>query len=218
MCGRYMITSSFEAMARLFEAEPDGLGGNLIGDAARMNVAPTEAIPVVVGGEGGRRIVPMRWGLVPPWYKTANGGPLLINARAESVATKPAFARAVRERRCLIPANGFYEWQGEKGAKVPFSIRPPDGGLIAFAGVWESWRGTQTAAIVTCTANATLASIHERMPVVIAPEDFALWLGEAGHGAARLLVPAPEEALVAVPADEDTRARLGQPDRVAAVL
>ena len=217
MCGRYMITSSFEAMARLFEAELD-FGGNVIGDAARPNVSPTEAIPVVVGDGDRRRLVAMRWGLVPPWYKTPTGGPLLINARAESVAKKPAFARAVRERRCLIPADGFYEWRGEKGAKEPFVIRPPGGGIIAFAGLWESWRGQPTAAIVTCAANARLAPIHERMPVVLAPGDHALWLGEDGHGAARLMVPAPEEALVATSADEGTREHLGRPDRVAAVL
>jgi putative SOS response-associated peptidase YedK len=217
MCGRYMITSSFEAMARLFEAELD-LGANMIGDAERPNVSPTEAIPVVVSRDGGRRIVVMRWGLLPPWYKTPTGGPLLINARAESIADKPAFAKAVRERRCLIPADGFYEWQGEKGAKTPYAIRPPDGGMIAFAGVWESWRGMPTAAIVTCAANTALAPIHERMPVVIAPEDRALWLGEGGHGAARLMAPAPEEALVATPADAATREHLLRPDKVAAVL
>lgn len=212
-----MITSSFEAMARLFEAELD-LGANMIGDAERPNVSPTEAIPVVVSRDGGRRIVVMRWGLLPPWYKTPTGGPLLINARAESIADKPAFAKAVRERRCLIPADGFYEWQGEKGAKTPYAIRPPDGGMIAFAGVWESWRGMPTAAIVTCAANTALAPIHERMPVVIAPEDRALWLGEGGHGAARLMAPAPEEALVATPADAATREHLLRPDKVAAVL
>lgn len=219
MCGRYMITSGAEAMARLFEAEVD-FGANVIGDAARANVSPTEAIPVVVSddGGGGRRLVAMRWGLVPAWYKTPTGGPLLINARAESVATKPAFAKAVRERRCLIPADGFYEWQGDKGAKTPFLIRRPDGAPFAFAGLWESWRGQPTAAIVTCPANATLAPIHERMPVVLDPADWALWLGEAGHGAARLMVPAPETALVAEPAAEDVRERLGRPDRVAAVL
>ena len=217
MCGRYMITSGAEAMARLFEADLD-FGANMIGDAARPNVSPTEAIPVVVSDGGRRRIVAMRWGLVPPWYKAPNGGPLLINARSESVATKPAFAKAVRERRCLIPADGFYEWQGEKGAKTPFVIRREDGGPFAFAGLWESWRGQPTAAIVTCEANATLAPIHERMPVVLAPADYAFWLGEAGHGAARLMVPAPDEALVAMPADANTREHLGRPDRVAAVL
>ncbi len=217
MCGRYMITSGFEAMARLFEAELD-LGANMIGDADRPNVSPTEAIPVVVRAGGGRKIVAMRWGLVPPWYETATGGPLLINARAEGIASKPAFARAVRARRCLIPADGFYEWQGEKRAKTPFAIRRPDGGPFAFAGLWESWRGQPTAAIVTCAANATLAAIHERMPVVLAPADWPLWLGEAGDGAARLMVPAPDAALVATPADPATRERLLRPDRVAAVL
>ena len=221
MCGRYMVTSSFEAMAVLFEAELD-LGANMIGDAPRPNVCPTEAIPVVVSddveGGGRRRIVAMRWGLVPPWYRTPTGGPLRINARAEGIATKPAFARAARERRCLIPADGFYEWQGEKAARTPFVIRRPDGGPFAFAGVWESWRGTPTAAIVTCAANPTLAPIHERMPVVLAPTDHALWLGEAGHGAARLMVPAPDDALLAEPAGAETRAHLGRPDRVAAVL
>ena len=157
-------------------------------------------------------IVPMRWGLVPPFYRTVNGGPLLINARAEGIAGKPAFRDAVRERRCLLPADGFYEWQGEKGARTPFVIRPRAGGLMAFAGIWQEYRVPEgrisTCAIVTCPANSVLAPIHERMPVVVGPEDFALWLGEAGHGAARLMVPAPEEDLVAEPADAATRTML----------
>jgi putative SOS response-associated peptidase YedK len=211
MCGRYMITSPFEAMARLFEAEPAALGP----DAPRPNLSPTQSAPVVLAGAAGRRIVPMRWGLLPPWYKTANGGPLLINARAETLAEKPAFRTAARERRCLVPADGFYEWQGEKGAKTPFVIRARAGGLLAFAGVWQDWRGPDgatipTFAIVTCAANATLAPIHDRMPVLIAPADFALWLGEAGPGAARLMVPAPDDALAAEPADPATRAILAR--------
>ena len=124
MCGRYMITSSFEAMARLFGATLAELGP----DVARPNVSPTETIPVCVSHEGDRALVPMRWGLLPPWYRAPNGGPLLINARAEDIATKPAFREAIRARRCLIPADGFYEWQGEKGAKVPWVVRPRDGG------------------------------------------------------------------------------------------
>ena len=137
MCGRYMITSSFEAMARLFEADLAELGP----DAARPNVSPTEAVPVVVSHDGDRTIVPMRWGLLPSWYKAAERRPLLINARAEGIADKPAYREAMRERRCLIPADGFYEWQGEKGARTPFAIRPRAGGLIAFAGLWQNWRG-----------------------------------------------------------------------------
>jgi putative SOS response-associated peptidase YedK len=196
-----MITSSFEAMAHLFEADLAELGP----DAPRPNVSPTETVPVVVSHEGDRSIVPMRWGLLPFWYESERGGPLIINARAEEIAAKPAFARAVRERRCLLPADGFYEWQGEKAARVPYVVRPRDGGPIAFAGIWAEWRGLPTCAIVTCPASARLAPIHDRMPVVIAPADFALWLGEAGPGAARLMVPAPDEALAAEPADPPTR-------------
>ena len=126
----------------------------------------------------------MRWGLLPPFYRTPNGGPLLINARAEGIAEKPAFREAVRERRCLVPADGFYEWQGEKGARTPFVIRPRGGGLMAFAGLWQDWRGPEgwisTCAIVTCPANAVLAPIHERMPVVIAPRGFRALAGRGG--------------------------------------
>jgi putative SOS response-associated peptidase YedK len=210
MCGRYMITSSFEAMARLFDAGLAELGA----DVARPNVSPTEPVPVAVSHDGDRMLVPMRWGLLPPFYRTANGGPLLINARAEGIAGKPAFREAVRERRCLVPADGFYEWRGEKGAKVPYVIRPRGGGMMAFAGVWQDWRGPEgwipTCAIVTCPANAALAPIHDRMPVIVAPEDFPLWLGEEGSGAARLMVPAPDDALVAEPADAETRAMLAR--------
>jgi putative SOS response-associated peptidase YedK len=203
-----MITSPFEAMARLFEASPSDLGP----DAPRPNVSPTQSVPVAVSAEDGRHLVPMRWGFVPHWAKAMNDGPLLINARAETIAEKPAFRAAARERRCLIPTDGFYEWQGEKGAKTPWVIRPAGGGIMAFAGVWQERRGPEgavpTCAIVTCAANGTLAPIHHRMPVVIAAEDFALWLGEDGHGAARLMAPAPEDALVAAEADEETRAIL----------
>ena len=219
MCGRYMITSTFEAMARLFEAAP-GLPGP---DAPRLNISPTQSIPVAMSGTQGRRLVAMRWGFVPHWYKILNGGPLLINARAETIinaraetiAEKPAFRAAARERRCLIPADAFYEWQGEKGAKIPFVIAREDNAMMALAGIWQDWgRDGQeriaTCAIVTCAASTRIAPVHHRMPVVIAPADFALWLGEAGPGAARLMVPAPEDALAASPADENTRAILAR--------
>jgi putative SOS response-associated peptidase YedK len=213
MCGRYMITSSFEAMARLFEAGLAELGPDAT-DQPRLNVSPTEPVPVVVSHDGDRSIVPMRWGLLPPFYRTANGGPLLINARAEGIATKPAYREAILERRCLVPADGFYEWQGPKEARLPWSIRPADGGLLAFAGLWQDWKSPDgwisTCAIVTCDANATLAPIHDRMPVVIAPEDFPLWLGEAGPGASRLMRPAPDDALTATPTDPATRAVLAR--------
>jgi putative SOS response-associated peptidase YedK len=206
MCGRFLVTSPVEAIASLFEAEPEDLGP----PGPRLNVSPTERIAVVVARPGGRTLTPMRWGLLPRWYKDPNDGPLLINARAETIATKPAFREAARERRCLIPADGFYEWQGAKPPKTPYVIRPRGGGIVAFAGVWQDWQGIPTCAIVTCDANAALAPIHDRMPVVIAPADFALWLGEAGPGAARLMVPAPDDALEAQPADAETRAILAR--------
>lgn len=206
-----MITSPYEAMAQLFEASLGELGP----EAPRPNVSPTQSVPVVVSHEGDRLIVPMRWGFLPHWYKTPNDGPLLINARAETIAEKPAFRAAARARRCLLPADGFYEWAGPKGAKVAHAIRPRAGGPIGLAGVWQEWRpkdGTAmaTCAIVTCAANGVLAPIHDRMPVIIAREDFALWLGEADAGAAGLMRPAPEDLLEAAPADAATRAVLAR--------
>jgi putative SOS response-associated peptidase YedK len=209
MCGRYMITSPEQAMLALFEAKR---AGDPAPDLPRLNVSPTQTVPVVVAREGRRTLVPMRWGFLPHWYKAPTDGPLLINARAETIATKPAFRAAVRERRCLVPADGFYEWKGASGAKVPFVIRPRRPGPIAFAGIWQNWGPdvAPTCAIVTCAASAALAAIHERMPVVLAPEDWPLWLGEAGKGAAVLMRPAPDDALAAEPADGDTRALLAR--------
>ena len=181
-------------MARLFEAVP----ANDLPDVPNFNICPTNRVHVVVSGEGDRRLTAMRWGFLPHWYKTTSGGPLLINARAETIAEKPAFRAAVRERRCLIPATGFYEWTKDaEGKRLPWYIRPRDGGVIAFAGVWQDWaRGDEaytTCAIVTTSANTAMAEIHHRMPVSLAPADWGLWLGEEGKGAAVLMKPAPEE-------------------------
>jgi putative SOS response-associated peptidase YedK len=210
MCGRYMITTPLQAVAGLFDARLEAAGP----EGPRPNVSPTQSVPAVIAGAEGRRLVPMRWGFLPHWYKSPADGPLLINARAETLAEKPAFRAAARERRCVIPADAFYEWQGEKGAKTPYTIRRRDGAMLAFAGLWQDWTGPDgrlpTCAIVTCAANATLAPIHHRMPVVLAPGDVALWLGEAGHGAATLMRPAPEDTLVAEAADAATRAILAR--------
>jgi putative SOS response-associated peptidase YedK len=209
MCGRYMITSPFQAMIDLFEAEPgEGLGP----EVPRLNVSPTQTAPVVASDGEGRTLVPMRWGFLPHWYKAPSDGPLLINARAETIADKPAFRAAVRESRCLVPADGFYEWKGEPGRKRPYVIRARGGGPIAFAGLWRRWgpEGVATFAIVTCPANARLAEVHHRMPVVLAREDWPLWLGEAGKGAAALMRPAPDESLSLEEADEAIRAILAR--------
>ena len=195
MCGRYALTLPPDAMARLFEARP----GNDLPPLPDYNICPTNAVAAVWREETGRRLGAMRWGFLPHWYKTPTDGPLLINARAETVAEKPAFARAARERRCLVPASGFYEWtKDESGARLPWYLAGPEGGM-AFAGIWRDWTdGAETIrslAIVTCPASADIAHIHDRMPVILSPGDWPLWLGEAGHGAARLMQPAPEGTL-----------------------
>jgi len=142
----------------------------------------------------------MRWGFLPHWYKTPNGGPLLINARSETIATKPAFRAACRERRCLLPADGFYEWtKGADGARLPWYISRADGDPMVFAAVWQAWErdglALSTCAIVTTEAAPDMATLHHRQPVVLEPESFPLWLGEAGHGAASLMRAAQDGTL-----------------------
>lgn len=183
MCGRFAITLPHDAMAQLFDALP----ANDLPEVPNYNVCPTDPVHVVTGD---RRLVSMRWGLIPAWYRKPNGGPLLINARAESIAGKPAFRDAVRERRCIVPASGFYEWTKEGEARLPWWITRADGAPMAFAAVWQTWGRDDpmaTVAIVTTAANAEMARLHDRMPVVLEPADWPLWLGETGHGAARLM-------------------------------
>ncbi len=151
-------------------------------------------------GDAGRQLDALRWGFLPHWYKTQTAGPLLINARAETIAEKPAFREASRTRRCLIVASGFYEWtKTEQGTRLPWYISRKNGGTIAFAGVWQDWGSEEarqsTCAIVTTQANQTLSAIHHRMPLIIESDDWPLWLGEAGKGAARLMRPGAEDVL-----------------------
>ncbi|MDJ0828082.1 MAG: SOS response-associated peptidase [Rhodobacter sp.] len=194
MCGRFAITLPPDAMAQLFEAVP----ANDLPGVPNYNVCPTNQVHVVTSDEAGRRLVAMRWGFLPHWYKTPTDGPLLINARAETIAEKPAFRAACRERRCLVPATGFYEWTKDAdGTRLPWYIHHGDGTPIAFAGVWQVWeRGDErltTCAIVTTNSNGPINAIHHRMPVSIAPADWALWLGEAGKGAAVLMQTPPDD-------------------------
>jgi len=198
MCGRYVITSTPEAIRALFGyAEHPNF-------PPRYNVAPTQPIPIVRIAEGKRQFVLMRWGLIPSWVKDPKGFSLLINARGESVLDKPAFRNAMRRRRCLIPADGFYEWKEFGGRKQPYFVRLKNsGGPFAFAGLWETWTGPNgeeldTAAIVTTDANRTLAAIHERMPVILPPEAYDLWLDCANveaDVAAALIAPARDGLL-----------------------
>jgi putative SOS response-associated peptidase YedK len=198
MCGRFALTLPDDACAQLFDARLSNDSNTTHG----FNICPTQPILAVISHDGQRRAGPMRWGFLPRWYKSESDGPLLINARAETIASKPAFADAVRKRRCLIPATGFYEWtKDDAGNRLPWYIHPTEGRTLAFAGVWQSWGQDDTrlttCAIVTCEANARLSSIHHRMPVILPPEAWAKWLGEDGHGAASLMRPAPDTALAA---------------------
>lgn len=202
MCGRFALTATPDEVRRLF-AHLDRPNF-----PPRDDIRPTEPIGVVMLREGGRRFLLVRWGFVPGWVKDPREFSLLINARAETAADKPSFRGAMRHGRCLVPATGFYEWKAEgAGPKRPFFIAPPGGGLVAFAGLMETWAGADgsevdTAAIVTVAANDTVAPIHDRMPAVIAPADFDAWLDTAHvdvKTAAKLLRPAPADLFTATP-------------------
>jgi putative SOS response-associated peptidase YedK len=196
MCGRFVITAPDEALARLFEATP----ANDLPEGPRYNVCPTQEIATVRSADGARLLAPMRWGFLPHWYESETDGPLLINARAESVASKPAFRAACRERRCLVPASGFYEWtKDDAGNRLPWYITRADGQPMAFAAIWQDWeragRALRTCAIVTAEAEGDIRALHTRCPVVLEPGHWAKWLGEAGHGAAALMTAPPSGTL-----------------------
>ena len=195
MCGRMALTLPDAAMTQLFEAAPD----TDLPQRPDYNICPTVPVHVVTSDAGVRRLRSMRWGFLPHWYKTMNGGPLLINARSETIAEKPAFREACRARRCLIPASGFYEWNREGEVKLPWYVTRADGAPLVFAGVWQAWgvgaEAVVSCAIVTCAANAAFARVHHRLPVVLEPADWAKWLGEEGKGAARLMRTAEDHVL-----------------------
>ena len=191
MCGRYSLTTPVEALRRLFGFE--GPAPNL---QPRWNIAPTQSAPVIrLGGGGEREIKMLSWGLVPYWAEDAKLQSHMINARGETVAEKPAFKQAFRQRRCLVPADGFYEWQtlGPK-TKQPLLFKTADGAPFAFAGLWERWVPPQgevleTFTIVNTAANEMMAQFHDRVPIVLSPADYAAWLDPAVD--ARALIKAP---------------------------
>ena len=200
MCGRIFHTHPNEALAALFDAVP----GNDLPHVPNYNVCPTNPVAVVTS-DGARRLRSMRWGFIPSWYKAPNDGPLIINARADTVATKPAFRDAVRSRRCIVPASGFYEWsEGEKGARLPWRFARADGQPMALAGLWQRWQEVDTVAIVSTEAGPGMAGLHHREPVILEPRDWPLWLGEAGHGAA-VLMTASAPGVLAKPYRVDVR-------------
>ena len=201
MCGRYLMTSSPEAMRRLFRyrEQPNF--------PARYNIAPTQPVPIVRLHQGKRQFALVRWGLLPAWVKDPKKFSLLHVARGESVNEKPAFRNAMKRRRCLVPADGFYEWSELGERKRPFFIRAKSAGLIAFAGLWETWEGpngeeVETVAIITTPANRLLGTIAERMPAILPPDAFELWLDCASVDAETGQVHLYQELAVPRPVDD----------------
>lgn len=205
MCGRYTLTSSPEALRALFRyAEQPNF-------PPRYNMAPTQPIPVVCFINGQRKFALMRWGLLPSWVKDPKAFSLIVNARGEGVIDKPAFRAAMKRRRCLVPADGFYEWQAAGARKQPYFIHAKSGEPLAFAGLWETWTGPNgeeldTVAIVTTGANRTVRPLHDRMPVIVPKDAFDLWLDADrvdARTAAALIAPAPDTLLAVYPVSTD---------------
>ncbi|HXP72933.1 MAG TPA: SOS response-associated peptidase [Stellaceae bacterium] len=207
MCGRYLLKAPADALRRAFGFVEQP---NLM---PRYNIAPTQDAPVIRERrepKGERTLQLLRWGLIPSWAEDMKGGAKLINARAESIAEKPSFREAFRKRRCLVPADGFYEWRAEGKLKQPYLIARRDREPFAFAGLWERWAPKvqppdrpyiDSFTIVTTEANALLKPLHARMPVILALEDYARWLdrGSSEPELKALLKPAPEDLLVYFP-------------------
>jgi putative SOS response-associated peptidase YedK len=202
MCGRFTLTQPAYIAAKFgldnfAPVEPELY-------MPRFNVAPTQRIVVIPTSDMQREARSMRWGLIPYWAKDIKIGSNLINARAEGIAIKPAFRDAFESRRCLIPADGFYEWQQTPRGKQPYRIVLATGELFAFAGLWERWRSPdgesiESCCIVTCPPNALTAQFHNRMPVIIAPGDYDTWLIGTPERALALLKPYPAEEMRAYP-------------------
>jgi len=202
MCGRYaLVVVGDGSLQRRFSLEE-----LLDTPASRYNVAPTQTLPVIVR-QSPNHMEMMRWGLIPSWAKDANIGSRMINARAETVAEKPAYRGPLRSQRCLVPASGFYEWKRDGTSKQPYFIHVKDEPLVAFAGLYDRWRDpngqtVHSYTIITTTANAVAAPVHDRMPVILQREDEETWLDpdvtEPGH-LLSLLRPYPSHEMEAYP-------------------
>ena len=213
MCGRYALSSPIEELVEIFDVPPVEFDHE-----PRCNIAPTQMAPVVATDGRGTRMGLLRWGLVPPWADDPTVGSRMINARAETLHSKPAFKKAAVARRCLVPADGFYEWAKEGGGKVPYWIHPPDGAPISFAGLWDRWRRGEdeplySFTIITVDASDSIRHLHPRMPAIISGEDRHVWLDRSGQyaDALKLLRPFtgeldayPVSTLVNSPANDVT--------------
>lgn len=199
MCGRFSFSQSSEALAEAFHLSVPSL-------SPRYNIAPTQPAPTILQSTDGRELKLLHWGLIPSWAKDTKMGAKLINARAETVDEKPAFRSAFKKRRCLVLADGFYEWQQQNGKKQPYYFRVEDGKPFAFAGLWEHWESPDGEEIDSCTiitteANDILRPIHDRMPVILAPKDYEQWLdiGQKPESVKSLLQPYRSEAMNVYP-------------------
>ena len=201
MCSRYNLTSPPEAVRTYFGV------GVFEPFPPRYNIAPSEPVAIVRQSHRGTpELTLVRWGLVPSWIKDPRQRAPVINARLETAAEKPSFRGAMRHRRCLVPADGFYEWTGPKGGRVPWLVRRRGGGLLALAGLWEHWLGAdgseiETMAILTVPATAGVAHIHDRMPAIVEPAAFSAWLdcrSGSAVGVGPLVEPVPDGMLETV--------------------
>ncbi len=197
MCGRYALTISVDEVRALFR-----ISNPPVNLAPSWNVAPTQPAMVVRRhpDSGERHLDLLRWGLVPHFTKDLKAARKPINARCETAASSGMFRGSLAARRCIVPADAFYEWRAMADGKQPYAIARQDGAPLAFAGLWEGWRSPEgetlrTFAILTTSANATMAQLHERMPVVLEQRDWPLWLGEAGNEWVELLKPAADDVL-----------------------
>lgn len=200
MCGRYTLHAEFEMLKKHFQV------ANQSQLTPRFNIAPSQSVAAIRMGAEGRELTMLRWGLVPFWANDPKMGYRTINARAETVASKPSFRAAFRQRRCLIPADGFYEWKTQSSGKQPYYIRFKNKDLFAFAGLWEHWESKTGEIVESCTiivtnANERISSIHDRMPVILHPSDYETWLSTPANpdhlGA--LLKPYPAHQMTAYP-------------------
>jgi len=177
MCGRYRLSRRKQIIEEYLDASGEEDWN------PRFNIAPTQHVPVIRQNpkEPVRELSLMRWGLIPSWSKDSSGAARMINARSETAATKPVFRESLKSRRCLIPADAFYEWKRDGKAKQPFCFEVNDGELFAFAGLWDRWKDpsgqwVKTCSILTTGPNAVTSSVHDRMPVILDPDNYELWL------------------------------------------
>ncbi len=201
MCGRYTLKTPVDVLAEYFDL--DGYPSSL---APSYNVAPTQEVAAIVEEGEERKLETFRWGLIPSWAKDPSIGNKMINARTETVSEKPSFRSAFKKRRCLIVADGFYEWQKTDGGKQPFYIRMKDSSPFAFAGLWETWDGhgeeIRSCSIITTDANDLMDEIHHRMPVILPPDNYGAWLDpgfDEKEALVDLLRPYPSEEMEAYP-------------------